>query len=289
MRFEKEIIFYTMTTKEIYRKSLWFELLLASVVGILVYNAFIYAEDAEEWMPDPNLRWFVREHLEIPDNIPMTPRDLLRLTDLEIRAEDIIANLQGLEYAVNLEFLGIKNGNISDLIPLAGLQNIRVLKFYGSNISDLTPLAGLVNLTGLNLSQNNISDLTPLAGLVNLTYLSLAENNISDITPLAGLVNLKVLLLGGNQIIDFTPIYGLVGIETLELGLAGSEIPIDEIFKGLKPVNPPVICEIARAPLHSRIENITYPSVFQACADIINMPRLSREEGIAYHDLFFLP
>ena len=188
---------------------------------------------------------------------------------------------------MNLEFLDIKNGNISDLTPLAGLQKVRVLKFYGSNISDLTPLAELVNLTGLNLSQNNVSDITPLAGLVNLTYLSLAENNISDITPLAGLVNLKVLLLGGNQITDFTPIYGLVGIETLDLGLAGSEIPIDEIFQRLKPVDPPITCEIARAPIHSRIQNITYPSVFQACGDIINMPRLSREEGIAYHDLFF--
>ena len=246
-----------------------------------------HTENEKEWMPDPNLRWFVRERLEIPDNIPMTPRDLLRLTDMEIRAEGVIANLQGLEYAVNLESLNIKNGNISDLTPLAGLQNIRVLKFYGSNISDLTPLAGLVNLTDLNLSKNNISDLTSLAGLVSLTVLSLAENNISDIAPLDGLVNLKVLILEGNQIIDFTPLYGLVGIERLELGLAGSEIPIDEIFKELKPVNPPIICEIARAPIRSRIENITYPSVFQACGDIINMPRLSREEGIAYHDLFF--
>ena len=267
--------------------SLWFQLLLAAVVGILVYNAFTYAEDAEDWMPDANLRWFVQERLEIPDNIPMTPRDLLRLTDLEIRAEDLITNLQGLEHAVNLEFLDIKNGKISDLTPLAGLQNIRSLKFYGSNISDLTPLTGLMNLTGLNLTLNNVSDITPLAGLVNLTYLNLAENNISDITPLAGLVNLKVLILVGNQITDFTPIYGLVGIETLDLGLAGSEIPIDEIFQRLKPVDPPITCEIARAPIHSRIQNITYPSVFQACGDIINMPRLSREEGIAYHDLFF--
>ena len=276
-----------MRIKGIYRPSLWFQLILVSVVGILVYNAFTYAEEVEDWMPDANLRWFVQERLEIPDNIPMTPRDLLRLTDLGIRAEDLITNLQGLEHAVNLEFLDIKNGKISDLTPLAGLQNIRVLKFYGSNISDLTPLAGLMNLTGLNLTLNNVSDITPLAGLVNLTYLNLAENNISDITPLAGLVNLKVLLLGGNQITDFTPIYGLVGIETLDLGLAGSEIPIDEIFQRLKPVDPPITCEIARAPIHSRIQNITYPSVFQACGDIINMPRLSREEKIAYHDLFF--
>ena len=123
-------------------------------LGFVLWVSVVSLTPAQEWMPDPNLRWFVRERLEIPDNIPMTPRDLLRLTDMEIRAEGVIANLQGLEYAVNLESLNIKNGNISDLTPLAGLQNIRVLKFYGSNISDLTPLAGLVNLTDLNLSKN---------------------------------------------------------------------------------------------------------------------------------------
>ena len=241
-------------------------------------------ENVKEWMPDPNLRWFVREHLEIPDDIPMTPRDLLRLTDIEIRAEGIITNLQGLEHAVNLEFLDILRANISDLTPLAGLQNIRVLKFYDSNISDLTPLAGLISLTDLNLAHSNISDLTPLAGLVNLAYLNLTHNNISDITPLDGLVNLKVLLLGGNQIVDFTLLHGLVGLERLDLG----GIPIDpEILQRLKPIDPPVICEAVRAPIRPRIENRGLPSVFQACQDILNMPRLSREERIAYHDLFF--
>ena len=241
-------------------------------------------ENVEAWMPDPNLRWFVRERLEIPDNIPMTPRDLLRLTDIEIRAEGIITNLQGLEHAANLEFLDILRANISDLTSLAGLQNIRVLKFYDSNISDLTPIAGLINLTDLNLSHNNISDITPLAGLVNLAYLNLSHNNISDITPLEGLVNLKVLLLEGNQILDFTHLHGLVRLERLDLG----DIPIDpEILQRLKPIDPPVICEAARAPIRPRIENRGLPSVFQACQDIINLPRLSREERIAYHDLFF--
>ena len=263
-------------------------MILTVLLLIATLGGITHAENEEAWMTDPNLRWFVRERLEIPDHIPMTPQDLLRLKDLEIRAKDLITNLQGLEYAVNLEFLNIEHSNISDLTPLAGLQNIRILKFYDGNISDLTPLTGLANLTDLNLSQNNISDLTPLTGLVNLRYLSLAENNISDITPLDGLVNLKVLILGGNQIIDFAPLNGLVGIETLDLGQAGSEIPIDsEILQRLKPVEPPVICEIARDPIRPRIENRGYPSVFQACGDIINLPRLSWEEGIAYHDLFF--
>ena len=258
--------------------------MLTGLLLIATLGDISHAQDEAIWMPDPNLRWFVRERLEIPDNIPMTPRDLLRLTDLDIRAKGVIANLQGLEYAVNLEVLNIEGSNISDLTPLTGLQNIRVLKFYDNNISDLTPLAGLVSLTDLNLTINNISDITPLTGLVNLTYLDLAENNISDITPLDGLVNLKVLILGENQIIDFIPLHGLVGIETLDLG----GIPIDpEILQRLKPVDPPAICEIARDPIRPRIENRVLPSVFQACQDIINLPRLSREEGIASHDLFF--
>ena len=78
-------------------------------------------------------------------------------------------------------------------------------------------------------------------------------------------------------------LHGLVGLERLDLG----DIPIDpEILQRLKPVDPPVICEIARAPIRPRIENRVLPSVFQACGNIINMPRLSREEKIAYHDLF---
>ena len=267
MRFEKEIIFYTMTTKEIYRKSLWFQLFLASVVGIFFYNAFIYAEDAEEWMPDAILRHAISEKLGIET---LTIADMQRLDHFVVDGKfkaDLreIQSLKGLEHAINLKFLAINFTKVSDLTPLAGLENLR----------------------GLGLGYNRITDTTPLAGLIYLQELNLRNNQISDISPLKGLVNLKVLDLAGNQIIDFTPIYGLTGIETLRLGLARSRISLDsEVLQRLNPVDGPVVCEIARAPIPSRLENITYPSVFQACGDIINLPELSWEEGIAYHDLF---
>ncbi len=73
-----------MTMKEIYRPSLWFQLILASVVGLLVYNASIYAENEENWMPDPALRESVREALQIPDGIPMYPADMKGLRGLTI-------------------------------------------------------------------------------------------------------------------------------------------------------------------------------------------------------------
>ena len=65
-----------MRIKEIYRQSLWFQLFLASVVGILVYNASIPAEDAEEWMPDLNLRHAIFEKLGVET---LTITDMQRL------------------------------------------------------------------------------------------------------------------------------------------------------------------------------------------------------------------
>ena len=222
---------------------------------------------AEEWMPDPTLRHAISEKLEI---------ETLRITDMQRLYHFVadgkfkadlreIQSLKGLEHAINLKFLAINF----------------------TKVSDLTPLAGLENLSGLGLGHNRITDITPLSGLIHLEELNLRRNQISDISPLKGLVNLKTLDLSGNQILDFTPIYGLSGIETLRLGLTESGIPLDaEVLQRLNPVDGPVVCEIARAPIHSRLENITYPAIVQACGDIINLPGLSWTDGIAYHDLF---
>ena len=256
-----------MRIKEKMCKSLWFQLVLTSVVGILVYNASVHTEDAEAWMPDPTLRHAISEKLGIET---LTIADMQHLyhfvADGKFKADlREIQSLKGLEHAINLKFLAINFTKVSDITPLAGLENLR----------------------GLGLGYNRITDITPLAGLINLQELNLQNNQISDISPLKGFVNLKLLDLSGNQITDFTPIYGLTGIETLRLGLARSGIPLDsEVLQKLDPVDGPVVCEIARAPIHSRLENITYPAIVQACADIINLPGLSWEERIAYHDLF---
>ena len=69
----------------------------------------------EEWMPDPNLRQAVREKLNLPRNTPLTVLHLEHLYDLVILESDI-ANLQGLEHAVNLNsFVDIKSVGFSSL------------------------------------------------------------------------------------------------------------------------------------------------------------------------------
>ena len=256
-----------MTMKEKMCKSLWFQLLLVSVMTIFVYNASVRAEDAEEWMPDPALRQAVREDLQFPDGIPMLPADIASLTHLV--AEHDIESLKGLEHAINLEFLHIGRCEVSDLTPLAELENLRVLKLFANRITDITPLAGLINMEFLGLENNQLSDLTPLANLQNLRVLNLHGNRISDVSPLSGLVGLQELNLAHNFISDFTPLVSLTNLQTLHIYY--NPIPLGNQFLGidashLKAVEESLICVKPRpsstTSVTERINNRDYPSAF---------------------------
>ncbi|MXV73692.1 leucine-rich repeat domain-containing protein, partial [Candidatus Poribacteria bacterium] len=179
-----------MTMKEKLCKSLGFQFLLLSVVGIFVYNTFAYGENEEEWMPDPALREAIREKLGVPADTPLTQAYVqLRLTGLRGISKGIV-DLTGLEHATDLQSLVLNSNKISDLSPLSGLTGLVFLDLGNNEISDLSPLADLINLEVLGLSGNQITDVSPLAGLVNLKNLTLIGNEIADLSPLAGLANL---------------------------------------------------------------------------------------------------
>ena len=79
-----------------------------------------------------------------------------------------ISDLTGLEYATNLEGLGLWNHSISDISVLSGLTDLKSLDLSDNSISDISPLSSLSNLEGLWLSNNSISDLSPLVANVGL-------------------------------------------------------------------------------------------------------------------------
>jgi len=108
-------------------------------------------------------------------------------------------------------------------IQQAKQYGARVLYLEKSQISDITPLAELNNLTKLVLTDNQIKDLTPLKGLTSLKDLRLENNQISDVSPLAGLVNLEDLRLQGNQIKTLDSLKKLTGLYWLRL--TGNPLP----------------------------------------------------------------
>ncbi len=281
-----------MTIKKIYRKSLWVQLLLLSVMGVLVYYVFTYAEDAQEshWMPDPALREAVQERLiqqgiGIPENTPLIPESITRMDRLDIRSMNI-TDLTGLEHAVNLRSLVAWDNQIQDLRPLADLKEIRYLNLGVNQISDLSPLAGLVNLEVLGLNGNQIRDLSPLAGLTNLEDLSLGSNPISDLSPLAGLASLKKLSLNNYQITDLSPLAGLANLEDLRVRNVTADVFSTLPLSKWMQFGYDETCDLVGVPISERIENREYPSIFAVFGNIINLPSLSWNENLAYHDVY---
>lgn len=233
-------------------------------------------------MPDPNLRQAVRETQDIPENVPLTIRDLQGLTGLVVLSSDI-SNLQGLEHAENLRFLHITHSLISDLTPLKNLVSLQVLKIWDNEISDIKPLANLTNLEELHLSGNEITDISPLAELVNLRRLYLSTNQIEDVTSLSRLINLQILDLEGNLITDITPLKNLVSLEFLNIN--ANVIDASQLLQlDLPNIR---VCDVPRFPVKDRIEDREYPSAFAAWANIINLPTLSESQRYARHDLWF--
>ena len=115
------------------------------------------ASAQEEWMPDSNLRQAVRDELGLPNEIPLQPAEMLRLTELEASSRQI-TDLTGLEHAIHLTYLGIARNAIQALTPLSGLIRLESIVGFDNEISDLTPLSNLTNLKWLDLGGCQISD-----------------------------------------------------------------------------------------------------------------------------------
>ncbi len=187
-------------------------------------------------IPDPNLRIAIAEALGKSPNAPITAEEMTTLESV-IANDKGIRDLTGLEHATHAYWFTFERNQISDLSPLAGLENITGLALAGNQISDLSPLSGLINLSHLSIYNNpEISDLSPLIGLANLQDLSLVgSSKTSDISPLAGLVNLKNITIWGSPISDLSPLAGLTQLERLDIcGSKASDISVLSKLTGLK-------------------------------------------------------
>jgi|LSQX01.3.fsa_nt_gb Leucine-rich repeat (LRR) protein len=137
---------------------------------------------------DPNLEEALRAALEKPAG-ELTVEDLSGLEELNAPVRDI-ADLGGLEHAVNLRYLNLYRNRITDLSPLSGLAGLEVLILSDNDITDISPLGELAKLRELNLAENRIRDLAmvqweKLASLEKLdlryNYLRLSDPDTAGI------------------------------------------------------------------------------------------------------------
>lgn len=127
-------------------------------------------------IPNPNLRKAIRETLALPDDIPLTQQEMLRLERLPAWNNEI-TDLTGLEHATFLRDLGLCGNQIHNLQPLSGLIRLEHLSLCANQISDISPLENLTRLRNLDFGLNQISDISPLRKLIELEKLNLDHNS----------------------------------------------------------------------------------------------------------------
>ena len=202
------------------------KLMVLTLTLVLIAAMAVTTANAQEVnIPDDNLAAVIRETLDLPAGAAITADAMRKLTWLNAPGRGI-ADLTGLEHAVNLQGLNLDTAwidnelgvnPISNVSPLAGLTNLETLNLTFTGVSDVSPLASLTNLETLELNVTAVSDVSPLASLTNLTWLELSGTGVSDVSPLATLTNLETLRLDYTAVSDVSPLASLTNLVELNL------------------------------------------------------------------------
>jgi hypothetical protein len=176
-----------------------------------------------------------------------------------------------LHQAVKTEEVNISgNENITSLLPLKRLVQLKKLNCESTGISDLSPLSDLIDLKYLDCSNTGIQACDALHDLMNLEYLNLSQTPIKEIQCLSRLKNLKELN------VEETGISSVNVFEQTNLDLIradNSQIGLFEV-KQFKKENPDCIVLFQTAELEnwwSKL-NTTWRNIFMKAIDIKTHP-----------------
>ena len=153
----------------------------------------------------------------------ITADDMATLHDFRAGNSNI-SDLTGLEYATNLEGLGLSNNSISDISPLSSLSNLEGLWLSNNSISDLSPLVANVGLgegdtvrvEGNPLSAESINTHIPTlqargvevqfdAPTANIFFAPVTAASVGEIFRLNVVLDESLRLSGWSLNIAFTP------------------------------------------------------------------------------------
>ncbi len=143
-------------------------------------------------IPDLFLRIAIKGQLGISGSISCANLESLTKLDSHNNANTLnskkIANLEGLQYAVNLETLILSYNKITNISPIASLKKLQSLYLDHNRFSNIDALKVLPNLDKLALNNNYIATIVALvdnAGLSGASDNVALEQNCLNIDPFA--------------------------------------------------------------------------------------------------------
>jgi serine/threonine protein kinase len=144
---------------------------------------------------EPLIEEAVRLMLGKTPDAPMTPTEIASVTELFIDAGSVYTDI-GTFYNAHSERFSrgmTGRGPITTLEDLKLLPHLQVLCMAGEQLTDISPLASLEELFQVELRFNDVSDISPLSGLKNLSTVGLNSNPVADVSPLIGCPSLQML------------------------------------------------------------------------------------------------
>ena len=213
--------------------------------GVIVVFDEIVVPPKTVNIPDPNLRNAIEQVLGKARGATITVPDMETLDVLDATNKNI-ADLTGLEHAINLTELVLRNNLISDLWPLVantGLRNGDKVNVKGNPLSDLSINTHIPTLQSrgvtvefddivvppktVNIPDPNLRNAIEqalgkaqgatitVAEMEALDVFSAINKNITNLTGLEAATQLTILDLRDNSISDISPLAGLTNLTVL--------------------------------------------------------------------------
>ncbi|HEX7666454.1 MAG TPA: leucine-rich repeat domain-containing protein, partial [Polyangiaceae bacterium] len=167
---------------------------------------------------EPGLEAEVRKKLAKADG-PISKDDVGKVKSVnltQVPVDELDPCIFPLFKGVKDVFLG--KGELTDLSPLASLNQLVSLRATGNQVADITPLTRMVHMDRLDLSHSQVNDITVLGNMTDLTELSLDDTPINDISILAKLTKLEKVSLRNTGVKDLKPLLACKKLQTLDVG-----------------------------------------------------------------------
>lgn len=213
--------------------------------------SFSIKKDQEIIFEDSNLEAAVRRRLQ-NESDPIYESDLEGVVRLNVKFDEYIESLSGIQYLKNLRYLDLPNLQVDDqedfnknFAYITQLKNLEELGMYGSNLENMDWIVGFENLTRLYVANNKIDDVNAISKLTSLEYLDISYNDIEDIDPLNNLILLTELNIEANPIKDYTAIVSLYeNLYDYNEDFVIPDIAHDTKFEGKKMISNDDVCRI---------------------------------------------
>ncbi|WP_428150676.1 leucine-rich repeat domain-containing protein [Brevundimonas sp.] len=148
--------------------------------------------------------------------IPASIRTMKELTSVSFE-DTCVSDLTPLAELENLNSIDVDNTFVIDLTPIAGLKSLYSLYFSDTLVSDISPLSDLKNLMNIHMRSTSVSDLAPLSDLPRLRAVYADGTRITDLSPLSKSKTLQSLDISNTAILDLSPLRSIITLNDLNI------------------------------------------------------------------------